>query len=122
MKSGVVEKIGTIGAVLAAAACPACFPMLAVLGTALGLGVFHSFEGWVFTWFQILVVVAMLGNLFSFVRHRREYSLIIGLAGPVLIFFALHVWFNQILLYIGLFGLVAASVLNYFANRQCARC
>lgn len=122
MKSGVIEKIGTIGTLLAAAACPACFPMLAVAGTALGLGIFHPFEGWIFIAFQILVVIATLGNLLSFARHRRILPIIIGLAGPLLIFFALHVRFNQLLLYFGLFGLVAASVLNYFANRQCARC
>jgi mercuric ion transport protein len=122
MKSGIVEKIGTVGAVLAAAACPACFPMLAVAGTALGLGIFHPFEGWIFIAFQILVVIATLGNLLSFARHRRILTIIIGLAGPLLIFFALYVWFNQLLLYIGLFGLAAASILNYTAHRQCARC
>jgi mercuric ion transport protein len=118
VKSGVIEKIGTIGAVLAAAACPACFPMLAVVGTALGLGFFRPFEGWVFIAFQILVVIALLGNLLSFVRHRRAFPLIIGLAGPLLIFFSLYVRFNQILLYLGLIGLAASSILNYMANRQ----
>ena len=121
MKSGVIEKIGTIGAVLAAAACPACFPMLAVAGTALGLGIFRPFEGWVFIVFQVLVIIAMLRNLLSFVRHRRAVSLIIGLAAPLLIFFALYVRFDQLLLYVGLLGLVVASVWNYVANRQCAR-
>jgi len=117
-----MEKIGTIGAVLAAAACPACFPTLTVMGAALGFGIFRRFEGWVFTVFQILVVVAMLGNILSFFRHRRAFPLIIGITGPLLIFFALYARFNQLLLYLGLFGLVAASVLNYVANRQCARC
>lgn len=122
VKNGVVEKIGTIGALLAAAACPACFPILAVVGTALGLGIFHPFEGWVFAVFQILVVIAMLGNMLSFFRHRRLFPFIIGLAGPLLIFVALYVRFNQLFLYLGLFGLAAASVLNFFTNRQCVRC
>jgi len=122
VKSGVIEKIGTIGAVLAAAACPACFPMLAVVGTALGLGIFRPFEGWVFTVFQILVIIAMSGNIVSFFRHRRVIPLMIGLASPLLIFFALYIRFDQLLLYLGLLGLAAASVLNFIANRQCARC
>lgn len=117
-----MEKIGTIGAVLAATACPACFPMLAIASTALGFGIFRPFEGWVFTVFQLLVAVAMLGNILSFFRHRRAFPLIIGLAAPLLIFFALYLRFNQLLLYLGLFGLVAASVLNYVANRKCTRC
>jgi MerC mercury resistance protein len=122
MRTGVVEKIGAIGALVTASACPACFPMLAVVGTTLGLGVLRPFEGWVFIVFQILVVIAILGNILSFVRHRRTFPLIIGLSGPLLIFFALYVRFNQLLLYLGLFGLAAASILNFIANRQCARC
>jgi mercuric ion transport protein len=122
MRTGVVEKIGAIGALVTAAACPACFPMLAVVGTTLGLGVLSRFEGWVFIVFQVLVVIAILGNILSFVRHRRAVPLIIGVSGPLLIFFALCVRFNQLLLYIGLVGLAAASILNFIANRQCARC
>jgi mercuric ion transport protein len=121
VKGAIVEKIGTIGALLAAAACPACFPMLAVVGTPLGLGIFRPFEGWVFIVFQILVVIAMAGSILSFFRHRRLVPLMAGLIGPLLIFLALYLWFNQFLLYLGLFGLAAASVLNFIANRQCAR-
>jgi mercuric ion transport protein len=122
VKSGVVEKTATVGALLTAAACPACFPMLAVVGTALGLGIFRAFEGWVFIVFQTLVVLALVGTVLSFLRHRRLIPLIVGLSGPLLIFLALYFGFNQFLLYLGLFGLIAASVLNFLANRQCTRC
>ena len=122
MKSGVVEEIATVGALLAAAACPACFPMLAVVGTALGLGIFRPFEGWVFIVFQTLVVLASVRTVLSFLRHRRLIPLIVGLSGPLLVFFAIYFWFNQFLLYLGLFGLIVASVLNFLGNRQCARC
>jgi len=96
--------------------------MLAVVGTALGLGIFRPFEGWVFTLFQSMVVIATLGNLLSFAGHRRVFPLIIGLVSPALIFFALYVRFNQLFLYLGLIALAAASILSYLANRQCARC
>ena len=33
-----LDKIGSFGAVLAAAMAPCCFPLLGVIGTALGLG------------------------------------------------------------------------------------
>jgi hypothetical protein len=121
LKSGVVEKIATLGALVAAAACPACFPMLAVAGTVLGLGIFRRFEGGVFVVFQLLVLIALIGNILSFFRHRRVLPLVMGVAGPVLIFFALYAWFNRPLLYFGLFGLAVASVLNFIANRRCAR-
>jgi hypothetical protein len=32
IKNGVIEKVGSVGALLAALAFPACFPMLAVVG------------------------------------------------------------------------------------------
>ena len=92
------------------------------MGTILGLGIFQPFEGWVFIAFQILVAIAVVGNIVSFVRHRRTFVLTAGLAGPALICFALYVRFNQFLLYLGFFSLAAASVLNYIANRQCTRC
>jgi mercuric ion transport protein len=118
----VIEKFGTIGALLAAAACPVCFPMLAVMGTTLGLGIVRPFEGWTFIVFQILVVIAALGNILSFLRHRRTLPLLIGLTAPAIIFFAMYLRFSQPLVYLGLFGLAAASMLNYVANRQCERC
>lgn len=122
MKASIIERIGSVGALIAAAACPACFPMLAVAGTTVGLGIFRPFEGWVFVVFQVLVLIAPIGNILSFFRHRRVIPLIIGVTSPVVIFFALYVWFNEPLLYFGLFGLAVASALNFIANRQCARC
>ncbi len=121
MKSAVIEKVGSVGAILAALACPACFPVLAVVSTALGLGIFRPFEGWVFVVFQILVLIALVGNILSFSRHRRVLPLILGAISPTLIFSVLYVRFNQPLLYVGLCGLAAASLWNFIANRQCAR-
>lgn len=122
MKTSIIEKIGSVGALIAAAACPACFPMLAIVGSTLGLGVLQPFEGPVFFVFRILVLVALAGNIISFARHRRLLPLIIGVVSPLMIFFTLYVQFNQLVLYSGLFGLAAASVLSFIANRQCARC
>jgi len=122
MKASIIERIGSVGALIAAAACPACFPMLAIVGSALGLGVLQPFEGPVFLLFRILVLVSLAGNVVSFARHRRFLPLIVGVASPLLIFFTLYVQFNQLILYSGLIGLAAASVLNFVANRQCTRC
>ena len=122
MKASIIEKIGSVGALIAAAACPACFPMLAIVGSAPGLGVLQPFEGPIFFVFRILVLVALVGNVISFARHRRFLPLIVGVVSPLLIFFTLYVQFNQLFLYSGPIGLGAASVLNFIANRQCARC
>src|SRR5207247_1102039 len=97
-KIGIIEKLASIGAVIAAAACPACFPVLAVVGSVLGLGVLHRFEGSVFLVFQILVLLALAGNVASFLRHHRILPLIVGVVSPLIIFFALYVQFHPLIL------------------------
>ena len=114
--------MGSIGSVIAALACPACFPFFAVVGSALGLGVFLPFEGTVFLVFQILVGLALVGNIISFFSHRKLLPLVVGVMSPLLIFFAIYIYWNSRFLYAGLFGLLAASVLNFMAKRRCASC
>jgi mercuric ion transport protein len=122
MKLGFIEKIGSIGAFLAAATCPACFPLLAVVGAALGLSVFQPFEGAVFLVFKIFVLLALIGNILSYFKHRNLAALIVGILSPLLIFFAIYLYFNPVLIYAGLFGLLGASILNFLANRRCSTC
>ena len=115
----IVEKVGSIGSFLAALACPGCFPMFAVVGSVLGLGFLRPYEGWVFLVFRILVFVALVGNIISYLNHRNNIALTIGLGSPLLIFLSLHIYFHPALMYSGLFGLLIASILNYIYNRQC---
>lgn len=120
MFKGFLDKLGSVGSFLAALACPACFPMFAVVGSALGLGFLKPYEGWVFLAFQVLVLIALVGNVISFLNHRNKIALVIGVGSPVLIFFSLYFFFRPALLYTGLFGLLIASILNYIFNRRCA--
>jgi len=119
LNKGIVEKVGSVGSFLAALSCPACFPMFAVVGSALGLGFLQPYEGWVFLAFRILVLIALIGNIISYLNHQNKIALIIGVGSPLLIFFSLHIYFHPILMYSGLFGLLIASILNYIFNRQC---
>lgn len=122
MKWGFVEKIGSVGAFLAALACPACFPMLATVGAALGLGVLLPFEGIVFSAFRILVLIALVGNLLAYWKHKSLIPLLVGVASPVAVLFTISIHWNASVLYAGLFGLLLASVLNALANRRCRSC
>lgn len=87
MKSGFIEKCGSIGAFLTALACPACFPLLAATSAALGLGVFQPLEGIVFTLFKIFVFIALIGNVLAYLKHQKLILLIVGVLGPLLVFF-----------------------------------
>lgn len=50
-----LDKIGSIGAVIAAAACPVCFPKLALLGALFGLGALGVYEAQLVIAAQLLV-------------------------------------------------------------------
>jgi hypothetical protein len=117
-----LDKIGSLGAFVAAFGCPACFPLLAVAGSALGLGVLRPYEGWVMYTFQGLVVISLLGNILSFLNHRKIIPLVVGVTSPALIFFTFYIYFDQRLLYLGLFGLLAATAFNYIAKHNCRAC
>jgi hypothetical protein len=122
LRLSVFDKLGPMGAFVAAMGCPACFPLLAATGSALGLGVLRPYEGWVMYVFQGLVVVSLLGNIASFLNHRKVIPLIVGLISPILIFYVFYIYFNQTLLYLGLFGLLTTAILNYLAKRRCKAC
>ena len=117
-----IDKIGSLCSLAAAAACPVCFPMLAVVGSALGLGVLHPFEGKVFLVFQLLVIVALLGSVTAYFNHRKILPLLIGVISPCLVFFALYIHFHPVIIYSGLSGLAVASVMNMIARRRCRKC
>ena len=38
------DKVGALGSIVSAASCPACFPALAGLSTAMGLGFLAGYE------------------------------------------------------------------------------
>ncbi len=117
-----IEKIGTVGSLIASAACPACLPMLAVVGSAVGLGALHPFEGKVFLVFQLLVGVSFIGSFIAYFNHRKILPLLIGVIGPGLIFFALYIRFHSVIIYSGLLGLAVASIMNMIANHRCRKC
>lgn len=117
-----LDKIGSIGAILAAASCPVCFPLLAAAGSFIGLGVLHPYEGKMLILFQFLVLMSLVGLVLSFRRHRKPLSLIVGIMSALLILIAFHIRFNEMLNYVGLFGLLSASVLKVIENRRCTRC
>ncbi|MBI1921975.1 MAG: MerC family mercury resistance protein [Geobacter sp.] len=117
-----LDKLGSVGAMLAAAACPICFPLLAAAGSVVGFGALHPYEGKFLYLYQLFILVALVGLVLSFRRHRKAAPLVTGILSAVLIFYAFHIRFNEMLNYLGLVGLLGASALNYLENRRCTRC
>lgn len=105
-----MDKLGSFGSVIAAAACPVCFPKLALVGALFGLGGLAAYEAQLVLAAQALVAVAVLGHVVSFRRHRRQWRLATAIAGGGTFFLGLYVLPSEWLAYAGLGGLIAGSI------------
>lgn len=116
-----LEKLGSIGALIAAAACPICFPKLALIGALVGLGAFSAYEYHLLIAAQILVALAAAGHLLAYRRHRRRRVLGAGLLGAAGVFAGLYVAGSELLVYAGLAVLLAASTVDIWPRLLRAR-
>ena len=75
----------TIGAIIAAMSCTACFPALASLASALGLGFLSQFEGISIRY--ILPLFALIGLAANVIGGRRRSwaRMVFGIVGPLLV-------------------------------------
>ncbi len=55
---------------MAAAACAACWLILAVVGSAIRLGIFTKYEGITLDIFQVLVFIPLIGNILSYLNDK----------------------------------------------------
>ena len=117
-----LDKFGSVGAVIAALACPICFPKLALIGAALGLGVLAPYEQYIALVIQGLFVLASFGQYVAYRKHGNKWVLSLSITATILMFLAYYVIPSSILLQLSLGGLVAASVWQVVESRRCARC
>lgn len=122
MNPGTPEKLGTVGAVLAAAACPICFPKIALIGAAAGLGVLAPFEGFIAIGVQALFALALVGHVIAFPRHRNRWILALAIAATLMLFIAYYAISSSALLQVALGCLVVASIWLAVELRRCASC
>ena len=81
-----VDKSGSLGAITAAMGCSFCFPAMASLGAAIGLGFLAQWEGFLLS--KVLPAAAtltLLINLLGFFHHRQWYRSVLGVIGPITI-------------------------------------
>lgn len=110
------DKAGVIGVIVSAMGCAACFPALASLGAAIGLGFLSQYEG-VFIRYLIPLFagIALLANVIGGLRHRQWLRMALGVIGPVLamaaaLLMAAFGWPTAWLLYPGLVLMVGVSI------------
>lgn len=117
-----LENYGSFGAIVAAAACPICFPKLALIGAFLGLGALAEYETFFFYGAHILIVMALVGHVISYKKVPNRTLLALAVISASLFFVSLYLIISEILAYIALTGLVAASIWMIVESRRYDRC
>jgi mercuric ion transport protein len=113
-----LEKIGSVGALIAAAACPICFPKLALLGALFGLGALGAYESQLLIAAQALIVLAIVGHVVAYRQHRKRWLLGVAILGAAAVFGGLYLKYSEPLIYAGLAVLVAASATDFWPRMR----
>ena len=122
----IADKSGALGSVVSAMGCAACFPAIASLGAAVGLGFLQEYEGlFITTLLPLFAAVALVANGLGWLSHRQWHRSVLGMAGPAIVLAAIYPffgrWWTSQLLYTGLAAMVVVSIwdLVWPANRRC---
>jgi len=118
----IFEKFLPFGTVLSAAACPACFPALAAVGSAFGLSFFAQYEREALVVMQIFMILTMVLFYVSYRRTKFLPSFIIGLLAGGLMFFAWYVAYTPFIFYLGMTGIISVSFWNLWLERKIPSC
>jgi mercuric ion transport protein len=115
-----LDKFGAFGTIVAAAACPICFPKLALIGALVGLGALAEYEYYFYIAFQVLALVTFTGVLLTYRIQRNLKILILAFASVTLFFVSLYLIANEYLSYFALAGLVASVIWQLVEAKKCS--
>jgi mercuric ion transport protein len=120
------DKAGSLGAIISAMGCAMCFPAIASLGAAVGMGFLSQWEGlFVNTLFPIFAGVALIANALGWFRHRQWHRSLLGMVGPTMVLISLYPLFkygwSSYVTYTGLALMLAVSIWDMVspASRRC---
>ena len=117
-----LEKFGTFGAIVAAAACPICFPKLALLGALFGFGALVQYEAIFLYSAYFLIAIALAGHVISHRKNPNRIILVLVVASVSLFFLSLYVVVSEELSYLSLVGLTIATIWRSFQDIRRAKC
>ena len=120
------DKIGSLGSIVSAMGCGACFPAIAFVGATIGLGFLSRYEGvFINTLLPIFAVVALIANVLAASVHRRLIRMLFGIAGPAMVLATLYLFWTDnwstYMFYVGLILMFAVSLWNLLspARKAC---
>ena len=113
----VTNKAGALGSIVSAMGCASCFPAIAGLGAAIGLGFLSQYEGlFIRILLPVFAGIALLANATAWLNHRQWQRTALGVAGPLLVLAAVYLtygWRGEALLYVGLTFMVGISIWDF---------
>ncbi len=127
----VADKVGVAGSLVSTMSCAMCFPAMASIGAAIGLGFLTRWESvFVHVLIPVFVLLALLANASGWLSHRQWHRSLLGSIGPVV---ALIGWLAFVrgwlqadgarsVLYTGLITMLLAAVWDLVSpsSRRCA--
>jgi mercuric ion transport protein len=111
----VSKIIGSLGSIFAALCCIGTPAILAFL-TSIGVG-FLINDKILIPLLVIFLGISVCDIYTSFCSHGKKRALILSVVSTVVVFAA--IWFSKLLVYIGLVGLVAASIWDMYLKKVC---
>jgi mercuric ion transport protein len=120
------DKAASLGALVSAMGCATCFPAIASLGAALGMGFLAQWEGlFVNTLLPLFAWLALALNALGWFSHRQWHRSLLGMLGPTILLLSLYPWFeyawSSYATYTGIGVMLAVSIRDLVspANRRC---
>ena len=121
------DKTGALVTLVSTMGCAACFPAIASLGAAVGLGFLSQWEGlFLNTLLPMFAGIALVANFLGWFSHRQYGRSALGMAGPSMVLATMYplwdFWWSTYLLYGGIILMLATSLWDMFypAKRRCA--
>jgi mercuric ion transport protein len=115
-----LDRFGALGTLIAAAACPICFPKLALIGALIGLGTLAKYEYYFYIAFHVFVLVTFTGILLAYRKQRNLSILILAFSSVALFLISLYLIVNEYLSYLALAGLVASVIWQLLEAKKCS--
>lgn len=125
----IADKVGAFGSFISGMGCAMCFPALASLGVAIGLGFISRWEPVFVRILPIFAFIALLANALGWLCHRQWHRSLMGSIGPLTTLigwatFVCGLFAKDIargVLYAGLVLMLAVSIWDLIspAHRRC---
>lgn len=119
-----LDKLGaTSTLIIALAAAPSCcLPLLASVGTFLGLSVFAQYSNTLNYLFQFSALLTIVGAYLGFRQHHRWEPLAIVTISALGVLYAYSIALSENLVFLSLVGLIGGTIWNTIEGKKCSSC